>query len=398
MDLSRPEAVAGNGPPHVRSGGGEHLDAAKRLHRYLVNQHWAGDTLVGPDPGIRLNARAGRFVKSYLPFVAWSDQLTYIQAQAYWIMDNWLLYEITGEDRYCGLALAGSDSVLDRQLPAGYWEYPNPEWRGRIATVEGCFGALGLVDSYEHSGDARYLEGALAWHAYMSLGVGFRSQPEEGMLAVNYFAHLTANGGGVPNNSTLVLWLVARLYEITGNDSYLELAAPLVRWLAHVQLESGELPYSVGWGKVPDRPHYLCQQYNAFEFMDLVHYFGITEDESVLPMMEKLAGFLSHGFTAQGFARYDCKNDEIEVIYYTAAVAQALSQATRLGLGDYSSVASDAYGRVIGQQRSDGGFRFHSRGNYRFLVDRRSYPRYLAMILHHLLLAHRATAEIGESQ
>lgn len=365
------------------------LDAALRLHGHLYATNWTGRALVGSDPGIRFNARVGRFVKSYLPVVEWSDNLTYLQAQGYWIMDNWELHELTGEDRYRDIAIEAAGGVLQLQDAQGYWPYPNPEWPGRIATVEGCFGALGLLESYSRTEDVSLLEGALAWFSYLKLGVGFRRQDVEGMLAVNYFAHGTGDGGGVPNNATLVLWLLARLYEVTGDDSYLESAGPLARWLDHVQVASGELPYSVGKTRDGGQLHFLCHQYNAFEFMDLARYHQITADTSVLPMMERLAGFLATGITADGFARYDCNNDRIEVVYYTAAVAQALSQATNLGFGNFSALVERAYDRVLGEQRADGSFRFHSRANYRVLSDRRSYPRYLAMILNHLLSEHR---------
>jgi hypothetical protein len=152
----------------------------------------------------------------------------------------------------------------------------------------------------------------------------------------------------------------------------------------------GELPYAVASDQGSGRLHFLCHQYNAFEFMDLVHYRRITGDDSVVPMMQSLAGFLGTGFTDEGFARYDCTNSKVEVPYYSAAVAQALDQATDSGFGDFGSVADRAYARILELQRADGGFRFHSRGTYGFLQDRRSYPRYLSMILHHLLLRHRA--------
>lgn len=367
-----------------------YLDAAVRLHEYVLRTHWQEDQLVGPDPGIRFNARAGRFIKSYLPMLSWSDQLTYIQAQGYWIMDNWLLYDLTEDDQYRELALDATRGLLAAQDPAGYWAYPNPEWAGRIATVEGCFGALGLLESHSRVAEPAMLEGALAWYRYVEEGIGFRGQETEGMLAVNYFAHLSGDGGGVPNNSTLLLWLLARLFEVTRQDTYLEFAAPMARWLSHVQVDSGELPYRVGTPTEEGQVHFLCHQYNAFEFMDLVHYQRITGDESVLPMMEQLGAFLATGITDRGYVRYDCDNDSVEVVYYTAAVAQALSQATRMGFGDFSDLVERAFGRVLGQQRSDGGFRFHSRRNYRFLTDRRSYPRYLSMILHHFLLEHRS--------
>lgn len=374
------------------------LDAAVRLHGELLARHWTGRELAGPDPGIRFNARAGRFIKSYLPAIGWKDDLTYVQTQGYWIIGNWQLHDVTSDPRYRQLALDTSHRVLELQEPAGYWPYPNPEWSGRIATVEGCFGALGLLETYMRTGDGSLLEGAIAWYRYLVDDVGFRRQPSADMLAVNYFAHGTGDGGGVPNNSTLVLWLLARLAQATEDDAYLELAAPLITWLQAVQVGSGELPYSLGKSGDADRLHFLCHQYNAFEFMDLVKYHEMTADGSVLPTMDSLAGFLAHGFTGDGFARYDCNNDRIEVIYYSAALAQALRQATALGFGDYGAIVERAYRRVLAHQRADGSFPFHSRANYRFLTDRRSYPRYLSMILYHLVLEHRARLPEPEEQ
>jgi hypothetical protein len=52
-----------------------------------------------------------------------------------------------------------------------------------------------------------------------------------------------------------------------------------------------------------------------------------------------------------------------------------------------------AYQRALTYQRADGGFRFFSKYNYRFLEDRRSYPRNLSMILYHLLSQIKADRE-----
>jgi hypothetical protein len=56
-----------------------------------------------------------------------------------------------------------------------------------------------------------------------------------------------------------------------------------------------------------------------------------------------------------------------------------------MGLGDFRALADRGFQHVLSYQRADGGFQFHSRANYGLLTDRRSYPRYLAMILNHLL-------------
>lgn len=383
------------------------LDSALKLHTYLFEQCWTGHALVGSDPGIRFNARIGRFVKSYLSFVPWPDRLTYMQAQGYWIMDQWLLADALDEESHSLLAIATAHHILRCQRPEGYWEYPNPEWRGRVATVEGCFAALGLLECYARVGDKSYLAGAENWYHYLTNTIGFRRQREAGMSAINYFAHESGTyGGGVPNNSTLVLWLMARLAEVTQDDRFLTHCASLVAWLAHVQCESGELPYEVGSDDRNGRLHFLCYQYNAFEFMDLVHYYRITNDQHALPILRQLAIYLANGLTAAGVGRYACDQATPEVLYYTSAIAQALSQATALGLGDFRALAAQGLRHVMSRQRPDGGFEFYSRANYRILSDRRVYPRYLAMILNHLLREYQTgqaeqtehTAQLGHQE
>jgi hypothetical protein len=79
-----------------------------------------------------------------------------------------------------------------------------------------------------------------------------------------------------------------------------------------------------------------------------------------------------------------------EVNYWTGALAAALREAHELQLGNYLALSERAYRYLLTRQRSDGGFDFSKR-TYGFLQDRRSYPRYLAMILCHLL--YRAQAE-----
>ncbi len=361
------------------------VDASQQLHRYLVQTHWTGDVLRGPDPGIRFNARFGRFVKGYLSFIPWKDDLVYLQAQGYWILDNWLLQDLFDGVQSGEIAETCSRQVLRLQRPEGYWEYPNPEWKGRVATVEGCFATLGLLESFDRLQDECFIDGAIKWYRYVCKSIGFRRQTSPDMLAVNYFTHFSGDGGGVPNNSTMLLWVLARLAQLTDDDAYLELCAPMIRWLAHVQLESGELPYQLGDGQRPDRIHFLCYQYNAFELVDLVHYYEITGDESVTPILVRLAQYLSHGVTSEGCGRYSCIQDQPHVTYYTSAIAHALSLGSRLGLVDCNDAIECAYRRVLSEQLPNGSMKSYSQNNYRVLSDRRSYPRYLAMTLHHLL-------------
>ncbi|NNL87161.1 MAG: hypothetical protein HKP27_15970 [Myxococcales bacterium] len=81
---------------------------------------------------------------------------------------------------------------------------------------------------------------------------------------------------------------------------------------------------------------------------------------------------------------YECGVEYRNVTYHAAVVAAALTRAAPLGFSDYSEAATRAFGYVLKQLRPDGSI-VYSRGDYRFLSDQRSYPRYLAMILYHLL-------------
>ena len=81
----------------------------------------------------------------------------------------------------------------------------------------------------------------------------------------------------------------------------------MINWLGHVQLPSGELPYALGKTPDRDRVHFLCYQYNAFEYLDLAHYHQRTNDKAILSITERLAGYLENGFTRQGACRYNCQ-------------------------------------------------------------------------------------------
>jgi hypothetical protein len=359
------------------------LAAALRLHNYLVTRHAQQHALVGPDPGVRFNYRIGRFVKSYLPQVAWHDSYYYLQTQAYWSLANWSLCDLTNEDLYRALAADCAATILARQRDDGAWDYPNPEWKGRIATVEGVWAALGLLAAYERTRLEEYLDGALRWHAYLVNQVGFQQAGSE--LAVNYFAGRSEVR--VPNNSTLVLSFLARLAHCTGQSHYLDPAAGLLTFLGAVQCASGELPYAVGNSSNPDfyRQHFQCYQYGAFQCLDLIAYYEDTGDESVRPLIDRLLMFLRQGLADEGYAFYNCDRPQRRVVYHAAALGAAFTKAGQVGCTGYDEAAARAFGYVLAAQRADGGF-WHSQRDYGVLSDRRSYPRYLAIILFHLLL------------
>ena len=103
---------------------------ATKLYSYLKQNHWDGTVLKGPDSGIRLNLRFGRFIKSYFDFVIWQDNKIYIQAQCYWILDNWLMYDLKFSDpKLCKeIALLCSEYLVNKQSQSGYWDYPEKGW------------------------------------------------------------------------------------------------------------------------------------------------------------------------------------------------------------------------------------------------------------------------------
>jgi hypothetical protein len=360
-----------------------HLAAAKRLHHYLSAVHWREAGLRGPDPGVRLNYRVGRFIKGYLSFVPWRDSYYYLQAQGYWALANWRLASRAGNGAYRSIAAACADSILAAQRPDGAWDYPNPEWRGRVATAEGTWASLGLVESYRQTGKPAYLDGARRWHHFLIEQIGF--QGADGELAVNYFAGRSAPR--VPNNSLFVLRLLAELAEATGDSSYLGPAPALMTFVGRVQRPDGELPYGAPSPGHPGRQHFQCFQYHAFQCLDLARYYELSNDEHAHKVLVGMLGFLGGGLAPSGDAYYDCGRGPRTVTYHTAALAAAFTRAGQLGISGYEAQAARAYAALLAAQRPDGGFP-HSRGDYGVFSDRRSYPRYLAMILFHLLEAN----------
>jgi len=362
-------------------------NAVQRLYSYLLDSHWDGEALVGPDPGVRFNARIWRFLKSYTRWVPWNDEMAYIQAQKYWISCNSLLSKTSLADaaRCEEIAVECGHYLLGAQYPDGHWAHPNKEWSGRIATVEGNYGAMGLIEAYQLSAEQPLLDGATRWYDYATDVIGLKRG--DGLAAINYFANMGT--GSVPNVTVSALRTFALIAKATGDDRYLADRADMVRWLKQVQLAGGELPYAVAdlTGRNPiDKVHFLCYQYNAFELLNATVYYELTADSEIWNLMEGLARFVAEGVTDEGACRYDCSHDRPEVSYYTAAAAGALTRATELGIGDYGSLAERCYRRVLSQQERDGSVGFYSRGNYGFLTDRRSYPRYLAMTLYLLMI------------
>jgi len=349
--------------------------SALKLYNYLIRTHWNGEALVGPDPIGKIHWRVTRFVRSYLPWLPGDDRYIYLQGQAYWIRANWRLLRQTGNHRYREIIRRCADYIVHSQPEDGAWRHP-PIWgrRGFISTVEGVWACLGLMKAHEVIGDASYLEAVRRWLEVQIHTIGFQTVGEG--WAVNYYAHSNSK---VPNVTTMTIWLFGEMITKTGETAYVPYLDRMLRFIQDSQMDNGELPYALG-----ARPHFMCYQYNAFEFLDLASFFELTQDERVYPILKRQAAFLQGGLTGRGSCRYNCFKETPEVHYWTAALAAALRKASELGLGNYEALSERAYRYLLGHQQPDGRFYF-SEHNYRFLRDRRSYPRYLAMLLEHLL-------------
>jgi hypothetical protein len=364
-----------------------YLDAARALHDYLVRSHWDGRVLVGPDPVGKINWRVTRFARSYFPFLFGDKGLIYLQGQAYWIRSNLKLLSLLQDERYLEYASASADYIVAAQPEDGAWLHPPIRGRrGFISTVEGVWASLGLTAAYAATGDERYLQAAIRWYDYQVQHIGF--EPVNGGLAANYYAHTHHS---VPNVTTMLIWLTVELERLTGDGRFTDYTEPMLTFIESSQLPNGELPYVF-----ERRPHFMCYQYNSFQFLDLAYTYEQWPHERLLTVLRKLALFLSTGLLPNGSSRYDCFNKTPEVTYWGGALASALRMATQLGLGDYLAQSDRAYQHLLSRQRSDGGFDF-SRRNYSLLRDQNSYPRYLAMILHQLLCRAEGCVESARS-
>jgi prenyltransferase beta subunit len=184
----------------------------------------------------------------------------------------------------------------------------------------------------------------------------------------------------VPNNTAFYLRFLAELDDATDFMLDVSQRTQMLNFLSEAQKPDGEIPYEVDGGI----EHFQCYQYNAFQAIDLMRCYELTGDEQARGIAERTLEFLSHGIGKDGHLNYTCGSTNHAVTYHAGVAAAAFRYSSTLGIGDYQALAKRAYRYVMSQQRGNGSFP-HSHGDYRVLSDRRSYPRYLAMILYHLL-------------
>ena len=93
----------------------------------------------------------------------------------------------------------------------------------------------------------------------------------------------------VPNISAELLWLASEQSKVERSAALDELMHGLVRFLGEAQAATGEVPYRLANGRATRRQHYLCYQYNAFEFLAIARYAENTGDTQAVWMDVALA-------------------------------------------------------------------------------------------------------------
>ena len=181
---------------------------------HLLAHHLHDGRLAGADQGVRWNIRVRRFVKSYLRWLRPIERYYFLQGQAYFAFASWTLGDVTGDARFHDHARRATRVVRETQREDGAWAYPLPERKHLIATVEGDFGAVTMLEAFERDGDPAWLEAALKWHSYVEREIGYQEHPAG--LCVNYFQKPR---GLVPNNTCEWIWVLGRFAHATGDNA-----------------------------------------------------------------------------------------------------------------------------------------------------------------------------------
>jgi prenyltransferase beta subunit len=360
-------------------------NSAVKLYDFIFENFWEDNAITGPDPGLMFNLRVFRFVNSYLHRFSRVKRYYFLQAQAYWVKDNWALFNLTGISKYRDVAISCSNRILSCQESDGSWNYPLKEWSNYVSTVEGVWASLSLLESYSQTSDKSYLDAALKWYDFLINKTGF--QEFEDSLSINYLA-FSKKDRKVPNNATLALWFFSELFNVTKDARFLKFNDKLIGFLELCQKPNGELIYEVG------KEHYLCYHYNSFELLDLLHCYNITQSSRVKSVIENLAKFVASGVTENGTVKYSCSQEFPEYIVFSSVAAAALLGATNIGLGNYQDEINKLYSYILENQKENGSFILSRHDmvyvrnpvNWGFLTDRTPYPRQMSYILHHLLI------------
>ena len=169
----------------------------------------------------------------------------------YYMRDLVAGYDIFGEKRYLGLAIAYGDQLLEKQSPRGYWE----TGYGRIYLAD-TGSALGLfIVLYDHVDKERQRKYLAAVRRYVD------AIERDGLIrpsgALDVGLHLDTNG--VPTTAYGDEYTISSaltggeiftwMYHITKQEKYREIACGTQRWILGTMRNDGVIPYIYPSGK-----------------------------------------------------------------------------------------------------------------------------------------------------
>jgi hypothetical protein len=362
----------------------------------LIDEYYQDGLIRGPDPGLGLYLRGGRFLANHF-FSGKVREKKYVfqQTQAYFIKSSLILYRITNDDEYKQRALEVGDKIVEMQNADGSWPYPIREWRDRTVTVDCNWAAMGLLDLYLETKNMKYLAATQKWIDFLITKVGY-SKISEDEIGFRYFRPCSS-GTLTPNVTTLSIALLARIYAIKQKGTYKDLISKGLNFIQCVIKPDGEIPYTILvdeknltlrrriFRRLSPTDHYQCAQYHGFQLMDLCYAIEELGIEKIKDIVSRVSRFLQTFITEDGHVKVQCRNNSSIINYHTSVVGAALLKADEiLSLGLYN-MGRKAMDFVLKQQTKKGGFPFSQR-EYKVFSDTFEYPRANAFILYHLLM------------
>ena len=211
----------------------------------------------------------------------------------------------TGEARYRDLALESTAATLRLQHARGIWVLSASRAQHLIATVEGDWGAIGLLASYAREPRQEYLAGALRWYDYLVNRIGFQDAPPG--KAINYFHRPRGKdaeqlgGGGVAFS--------AACGRRQGRSDFSSTCRAMLEFIAATQLPSGELPYIVAGQYESGREPLSLFSVQCFSVLEAGVGRGAASSRRQGAILARARKFLAKGVTPSGASAADCSSE-----------------------------------------------------------------------------------------
>ena len=343
-----------------------------RLLDYCQRNNWAGY-----DPFDGLNSKifaAMPFHKNKLP------RLAFIQFMKRFPFNLRRILLVPKEQNPKGLALFtsaliklnASGFVNDPELIAGVikrlielrtkhskfycWGY-NFDWQNRgfflpkfspniICTT---FAANALLDFYEKSRQTEYLHMAVSAGRFLLSGLN-KTEDNSGLC----FSYTQYDQGQVHNANLLGAAFLSRLYRITGEKAFYDIALQAVKYSIQRQHEDGSWPY--GEHKTQKWIDNFHTGYNLIALQKFSHYTG--NESFTVNIKQGFEFYLNNFFTTDGIPKY-YHNSTFPIDIHS--IAQSMITLAELSNLDDRAMdtAKLVYGWAINNMRSKNGYFFY---------------------------------------